>query len=254
MRGADPKDPGGYSDMELEGIRSAQKMRYKMPRVQSRYAQNEEAIPTLVSPRVADIKSKGAQNVRAMQAAGLKPNQIVAALMGPGMEQSLAEQGRRYNIADTTNSKILTDSEIRNKQSKAATDRANAMLFSKDSVTNANFAAKENQLRNVRGATILSAKQLADKGRRDRASLNFELEDFQIDRNYNPYKRYNPKDPNPTKPGKSRMQTYADYLKEFGKDDPNIGRLADADYKEQAGIKGKYGGFIPRYTTMPYGN
>ena len=253
MRGADPKDPGGYSDMELKAIRESEKMITRMPRFNAKYVQAREAIPTLVSPRVADIKSKGAQNVRAMQAAGMKPNQIVAALMGPGMQQSLDQQGKRYAQADTTNAGILTDAGYKNLQAQGSVDGANAQIYNTIDAKNKNQKEKEIRSINAKGALKLASRAAAEKGRLDRATTNFALEDFQIDRNNNPYKRYNPKDPNPTKPGQTRKQLYADYVKTFGKDDPNIGRLADADYKEQAG-SAKYGGFIPRYNTMPYGN
>ena len=239
--------------MELKAIRESEKMITRMPRFNAKYVKAREAIPTLVSPRVADIKSKGAQNVRAMQAAGMKPNQIVAALMGPGMQQSLDQQGKRYAQADTTNAGILTDAGYKNLQAQGSVDGANAQIYNTIDATNKNQKEKEIRAINAKGALKLASRAAAEKGRIDRATTNFALEDFQIDRNNNPYRRYNPKDSNPTKPGQTRKQLYASYVEDFGKDDPNIGRLADADYKEQAGV-GKYGGFIPRYNTMPYGN
>ena len=148
---------------------------------------------------------------------------------------------------------ILTDAGYKNLQAQGSVDGVNAQIYNRIDAANKNQKEKEIRSINAKGALKLASEAAAEKGRIDRATTNFALEDFQIDKNNNPYKRYNPKDPNPTKPGQTRMQMYADYVEEFGKDDPNIGRLADADYKEQAG-SAKYGGFIPRYNTMPYGN
>ena len=250
MRGADPKDPGGYSDMELDAIKTD--MRYRLPRMQSRRVLGAEFIPTKVSPRVADIKSKGAQNVRAMQTAGMKPNQIVAALMGPGMEQSLAEQGKRYNQADQYNAGVETDASYKNMMTGLDVDKTNAQIDNRDQDANIRLAGKELQGRNAGRAFTLAAKQSAAKGAQEREQLNFMHDDYQVDRNNRLYKRYNPKDPNPTKPKADLMTTYDKWKRLEGMDDPNIAIMAKEEWK--ANNAAKYGGFIPRYDTMPYGN
>jgi hypothetical protein len=251
MRGADPKDPGGYSDFEIEGMRNAQKIKTKIDTPNVMYQQRGDASSMKVTPRTADITAQGNQSVRAMQAAGMKPNQIVAALMGPGAQKNLAETGKRYSQADTYNAGVVTQDSWKNFAANQAVDKTNTMLFNNAANASAIGRNKQRQLENAKGAAKYAAKGASEKGRLARAEANFELEDWQLDRNGNPYKRYNPKDPNPTKPKKDLLAQYISNKGELGADDAdNALRIAQAQIKMQ---NSKYGGFIPRYTTMPYG-
>lgn len=252
MRGADPKDPGGYSDFEIEGMRNAQRIKTKIDTPNVMYQQRGDASSMKVTPRTADITAQGNQSVRAMQAAGMKPNQIVAALMGPGAQKNLAETGKRYSQADTYNAGVVTQDSWKNFAANQAVDKTNTDLFNTAATAGAIGRNKQRQLENAKGAAKYAAKGAGEKGRLERAQANFELEDWQLDRNGNPYKRYNPKDPNPTKPEKDLLAQYIYNKGELGADDAdNALRIAQQQLKKQSV---KYGGFIPRYTTMPYGN
>ena len=207
MRGADPKDPGGYSDIELAAI--GQRFGWRQPRIQSQRVLGAEMIPTKISPRVADLKSKAAQFARATTAGGLTGAQQVAALMGPGMEQYLAEQGKRYTHADQYNAGVETDASKVNMMTGLEVDKINAQIDNRDQMANIQLTGQELQGKNAGKAFTLAARQAAAKGAQERAQLNFMHDDFQVDRNNRLYKRYNPKDPNLTKPGKTR-QHYID--------------------------------------------
>lgn len=250
MRGADPKDPGGASDAELAALAAAARMRYRMPRKGMRFQQDGEFIPTLVSPRTAHITSQGREDARALKAAGLSGAAAVAATVSPGRQKQLQEQGRLYESADLKNAQILGDSAYKNMMNRMAVDKTNTALFNQNVADNIGIAKEEMRGKNARDAFGLKAFQAMRAGEGQRAALNYDLQDYQVDRNLRPYDRYNPKDPSLSKPKETLSQVY-DRWKSKGMDDPNIGRLAVEEWKAQ---NARYGGFIPRYTTMPYGN
>ena len=252
MRGPDPKDPGGYSDAELAARRAAQKVKTRQARRNPALTPYRDVATQLETPRTADVTAQGNQSVRAMQAAGMRPAQIVAALSGPMAQKNLAETGRRYAKVDSNNTTREGQTGVQRVAGQTATDRFNANQLNAANQFNARATNTEGQLENAKGAMELAAFVKAEDGERQRQNLNYELEDYQVDRNWRAYDRYNPKDPKPIKPEKDLLAQYIYNKEKLGADDAdNALRIAQQQLKQRSV---QYGGFIPRYTTMPYGN
>ena len=243
----DPMQTPRYSDQDYRNLNTARRMRTNAAFASPTFVANAEMSPTLTEKYTSDITAglagmRGAVDNSGQSAA----NKLFMNLSG--LDSSLKNTGQRAAQTEVTNAQILNQAAGTNLQADLRTNQINAQTANTNALMNKNVLDTRMQAKNAKLQNINLTDQAAYNTMLQKATNNYMNPEYQIDyRTGLPYKRTTYKDPALSKPGKTLAERVGE-LREDDYSNKDALELAIAEMKMAA----KYGGFIPRYTTMPF--
>ena len=243
----DPMQTPRYSDQDYRNLNTARRMKTNAAFASPTFVANAEMSPTLTEKYTSDITAGLAGNRAAVDnSRGSAADKLFMNLSG--LDSSLKNTGQRAAQTEVTNAQILNQAAGTNYQGKLRTNQINAQTANTNALMNKNVLDTRMQANNARLQNINFNDQVANNTMLEKATNNYMNPEYPIGyRTGLPYKRTTYKDPALSKPAKTLAE--------------RVGELRENDYSEDGALKlalaemkmaAKYGGFIPRYTTMPF--